>query len=864
MIPKKISLDKLVSSPYHKNLMTMFKKDDFLILINQLSNLLKNFTKMLKNNISLKKEAISFIDSSTNYAYSIVNNIINHNYSFDQLKSLNETLIKIKEKSNDNKINILNEEQNLILFLEQIDKLFKTITNKQKMKIKNYVSNTYKTNSNSPNIRLNKYNLGNSYNFSRSNNSKRNNSQENQENSIIRKKFNIITFKRNKNSTKNSESKNLKSEINSIKSTNLFNERNSLTDYNTPTYITKSSYNSEVTKYNKIKNTYFNNKNLILKYESLKKKNSQYQENIQRLNKLIDNYKNIIGLLSKNKSNKEIIYKNKQITLLSQENDKLKKNLEIFNNFNQQRIKYRNIKKKVLHSISDNSQIGDTDANNTSYSFNNADLIHNNYLMNLKRKEKEIRLLKHEKIELEKFIKSHIERGELIEKEKSMIKNEFKKNNLMIKELENEINKLNKELKNEINKNEDLNSLCQNQKIKFEYEISIINDKRAELSKLIANKNNEIIKLQKELVIKNKEFEDYKLTIKKKIENNGNIKKVIIHYENIINEKNKKEFELNNKINNVKKENDILQNQNEKNKNKIKELNKIMNQYEKELSKKNEEINKIQIINNNKININNMSKVDDTDKEKNNNEFNILKEQYQFIKNENNNLKEEIKKLKDENEGLKEFTFKIKEKEEKITEKNIIYKDKIFSLQKENDTYKQYFTDRNIDISMPTHDMNKKKSKNEENSINLLNELNEAQKEINILKKKNEQLFTELESKKFEKQFGDNYSEGNIVSNYEEEFDLKKMAKGAKDKNRSQDINIDYPGAQQVKEKYRELDFYYNSLEELVKKLLLNCTYSNKNKVYITELCKIVGFEDDVINKIVNNKSKKGILNVFG
>ena len=50
------------------------------------------------------------------------------------------------------------------------------------------------------------------------------------------------------------------------------------------------------------------------------------------------------------------------------------------------------------------------------------------------------------------------------------------------------------------------------------------------------------------------------------------------------------------------------------------------------------------------------------------------------------------------------------------------------------------------------------------------------------------------------------------------------MAKGAMDKNRSQDINIDYPGAQQVKEKYREFDFYYNSLEDLVKKLLLNST----------------------------------------
>ena len=90
------------------------------------------------------------------------------------------------------------------------------------------------------------------------------------------------------------------------------------------------------------------------------------------------------------------------------------------------------------------------------------------------------------------------------------------------------------------------------------------------------------------------------------------------------------------------------------------------------------------------------------------------------------------------------------------------------------------------------------------------------------------------------------------------------MAKGAMEKNRSQDINIDYPGAQQVKEKYRELDFYYNSLEDLVKKLLLNSTCTNKNKVYVSELCKIVGFDEDVSNKIINNKSKKGLLNMFG
>ena len=177
--------------------------------------------------------------------------------------------------------------------------------------------------------------------------------------------------------------------------------------------------------------------------------------------------------------------------------------------------------------------------------------------------------------------------------------------------------------------------------------------------------------------------------------------------------------------------------------------------------------------------------------------------------------------------------------------------------------YKKYFTDKKIDMQ---NDQNKKEIKEENNDINnnnLLIELNNAKQEINSLKKKNEELFKELESRKFVNQYCEYFSEGKIISNYEEEFDLKKMAKGAKDKNRSQDINIDYPGAQQVKEKYRELDFYYNSLEELVKKLLLNCTCTNKNKKYITELCKIVGFEEDVTSEIINNKSKKGI-DIFG
>ena len=89
------------------------------------------------------------------------------------------------------------------------------------------------------------------------------------------------------------------------------------------------------------------------------------------------------------------------------------------------------------------------------------------------------------------------------------------------------------------------------------------------------------------------------------------------------------------------------------------------------------------------------------------------------------------------------------------------------------------------------------------------------------------------------------------------------MAKGAKEKNRSQDINIDYPGIQNIKEKYRELYFYYNSLENLVKKLLTTIQVNSKNKTYVSEICKIVGFDLETTNKILNNKNKNLLLGLF-
>ena len=884
MQPKKISPEtKRFPSPFNKSLLQIYKRDELITLLNKFSVIYKNFIKILKNNISKNKEDISIIDNNANYSHNIVNNIINHNYSFAQLKSLNESLSKIKEINNNNKISLLNEEQNILLFLEQSDKLFKMILKKQKLNlqkriINNSISHSPNNTYNNTVIPLNKFIKQNDINPNLLkdlyNTTKRNKSAGNSDNS---KKKNKIVRIQNTSTNLNNINNIFFSykDLDNNKTNKQIKKKSNLTP---PVYKAQSTFNMEINNNDIIKAHNYNScinrisptklisdyNTLFKKYELIKSHDLINIKNIQNLNKEIANYKKLIDLFSKNKLNEEINIKNKKINLLTQEIETLKKQLE--NKANKNTMQHRKTNKKMmLENISDNLEGLSTDPNNnTSNSFNFTDNV-KNFRMNLIQKEKQIKMLKNEKLKLEKYIKEQnefINKGKILQKENNIFKaklnNSITEYNDKINELERKIHILNEQLKKEINKNEELNVLFQKQKIKFEYEISLINDKRAELSKLLANKNNEIIKLQKEMVVKNKEFEEYKLSTKKNSDINEYLGK-LKYYENIIHEKNKIELDLNNKINIMKNDNEKIIQQNEKRKNEIIELNKTIIQYKDELSKKNDEINKIQIINNNKININNMQKINIAK----DNELNKLKNENKELKNLCNNLNEEIKKLKDENEGLKEFVFKIKEKEEKFLDKFQNQNEKISLLQKENEIYKQYFSEKNM--VMPPQDLNKKQIKNHEGdkNINILSELNDAKKEIIILKKKNEQLFNELESKKFENQYRDNFSEGKIISNYEEEFDLKKMAKGAKDKNRSQDINIDYPGAQQVKEKYRELDFYYNSLEELVKKLLLNCTCTNKNKVYISELCKIVGFEDDVTYKIVNNKSKKGI-NIYG
>ena len=304
--------------------------------------------------------------------------------------------------------------------------------------------------------------------------------------------------------------------------------------------------------------------------------------------------------------------------------------------------------------------------------------------------------------------------------------------------------------------------------------------------------------------------------------------KKILYFENLNNNKNNiKEDEENKKLNmeieNLRKENLSLKSNNEKLNN---QLADFMNSNNKKNNKsQNESIEEL------KRQLMNLQ----TDKEKDENEIKLLKKENDKMTNQivrlSTSLPEEYNELQKQYNDLQ------------IKYKNIL-KSKSGSIKVENNT-------------IEGTSQNNSAKKNDET----LNELNKAKKEIEQIKKKNLELVKQLEEKEINKCY-DNKSEEN-VSNFEEEFDLRKMAKGAKEKNRSQDINIDYPGIQAIKEKYRELDFYYNSLEGLVKKLLLTIQCTPKNKTYVTELCKIVGFDLDTTNKILTNKNKKLLLGLF-
>ena len=278
-----------------------------------------------------------------------------------------------------------------------------------------------------------------------------------------------------------------------------------------------------------------------------------------------------------------------------------------------------------------------------------------------------------------------------------------------------------------------------------------------------------------------------------------------------------------------------------------------------------------------------------------------IKEKFINLKKELTKEKEEKKEIKEEKEKLKYENNKMKKKllelgikydlggEEINVSKNEIikeYDDKIENLEQKIKTYKealdicssQLFNSNNekkfeekiellikeknelqtkyFDLETKYKNEKEKKIVNSINSISINNINNST--EFLKLKEENEMLKNQIKKQnpsfsiiEIKKSNMSNKSQTDNNQYYQEEFNQNTMAKKAWRKNKSLDLEIDYPGIKVIKEKYEFLSLNYNNIVDLVRKLLNNIQVNNKNISYVEELRQKLYLNSKNINKII-------------
>ena len=614
---------------------------------------------------------------------------------------------------------------------------------------------------------------------------------------------------------------------------------------------------------------------------------TQYKSQIVKL-KDENNYLKVNSAYSVKNSNTFSEYDkslNSKLSTLMKENKQLKESIEemkmrnLKNGFKNNSEQNLNSKKNINNNIDNQTQKSEIDELKNKMAVlqkyfskkqaENKDL--NNQLNILKKKlVEEKKILSNKNLELSQNLIN--KQNELI----SLQKENYNKNN-EITNLKGVISQRNSDNAAHISKDEH-EKIISNLKSKIkELESNIEKNKNIQLEKyqqlsslqneltekdvLIQEQNNNLEQIKTQLFsleVENKNLLNTIETLNKTISSKENDDNIIN-----LNEQLKEQKNLNNNLNDeltkIKNDNELLKNKvissekkisllkvnsdmNEEQSNSIEQLKGEIQSLKFENEKLNYQYNQL------KENLG----IDGEDKfNKQNQEIEGLKQLIQKLQKEREKGDSEISNIKRENEKMKNQIIRLSEtlpNEYNELQKQYQALEIKYKLLKKN----------NPNINTPN------KSKTEDKQVEKLSqEVTDLKKEIEQLKKKNNELIAQLEDKEIKKNFYDNRSEDANKSNYEEEFDLRKMAKGARDKNRSQDINIDYPGIQTYKEKIRELEFYYNSLETLVKKLLLTIQCTPKNKTYVTELCRMVGFDLEMTNKIVTNKNKNSIFGLF-
>ena len=788
-----------MKSPINKEIVNKIYDEEFVSLINSLNESIKEYYKVSKNNII---EANNILDSYQQQAQ-IINNLIleiNNTSSYEKLDELFDLTRKTLEVIIQMKMNSNSNNKNLAMFFDDAKILFKSMKAKRKEKLIEANNDINKQiNQPSSDSYMGSFNSENKFN-----------------NRLEDNYFNI-----NNNLNINNNNDILLKNINAIYS-RVIKILNNFSIYN---YVISKVDFEESNKYNNLQNS------LKKELENLfifLKKNLNQGKSLAQTKSCVDINENTKYKRSKSKPHDNELEKLKMIN----ESNK-KKLLELNNQLNF----YKN-KVKELEMRNNSMIIKLKNFEQTKFGFQN----NNNDVYNeLNKKDMQI-------LNLQKQLKV------------------FQMNE---NSLNAQINNLNDQFTQKINE--------------YEYE-------RANLSQTVLSQKKTISNLQNNLNMKQKELENLKESTFKGNNNNYDLDKKLEIMNMELKEKQSKINALIQDIKNYQRKEMINQEQ-------IENMNNNIFNYEKIIKEKDDLINNNYKDNNDvfKIKLENEKLKKQIEELKNSNNNNYLQNQkmingninsYEMPNNQEYTTK--INELTQENQELKQSLSLINESKTKLelelSKKNDElegYKQVIFKLQNkleqnndiEEELKKRLNTERNADALHTKTEMNLREQNQSNKNLNksfempkdaniqlmnkYLGQLNEAERKISLLQNKNKELQFKLDEKQVEREFSGYRTEDYNFSNYEEEFDLKKMVNGAREKNRSEDINIDYPGVQSVKDKYKELLQNMHLLEEQVKILISNINITNKIKPQISQICQLMRIKAENIQAIIAGKDKK-------
>ena len=788
-----------IKSPINKEIVNKIYDEEFVSLINSLNESIKEYYKVSKNNII---EANNILDSYQQQAQ-IINNLIleiNNTSSYEKLDELFDLTRKTLEVIIQMKMNSNSNNKNLAMFFDDAKILFKSMKAKRKEKLIEANNDINKQiNQPSSDSYMGSFNSENKFN-----------------NRLDDNYFNI-----NNNLNINNNNDILLKNINAIYS-RVIKILNNFSVYN---YVISKVDFEESNKYNNLQNS------LKKELENLfifLKKNLNQGKSLAQTKSCVDINENTKFKRSKSKPHDNELEKLKMIN----ESNK-KKLLELNNQLNF----YKN-KVKELEMRNNSMIIKLKNFEQTKFGFQN----NNNDVYNeLNKKDMQI-------LNLQKQLKV------------------FQMNE---NSLNAQINNLNDQFTQKINE--------------YEYE-------RANLSQTVLSQKKTISNLQNNLNMKQKELENLKESTFKGNNNNYDLDKKLEIMNMELKEKQSKINALIQDIKNYQRKEMINQEQ-------IENMNNNIFNYEKIIKEKDDLINNNYKDNNDvfKIKLENEKLKKQIEELKNSNNNNYLQNQkmingninsYEMPNNQEYTTK--INELTQENQELKQSLSLINESKTKLelelSKKNDElegYKQVIFKLQNkleqnndlEEELKKRLNTESNVNALNTKTEMNLREQNQSNKNLNksfempkdaniqlmnkYLGQLNEAERKISLLQNKNKELQFKLDEKQVEREFSGYRTEDYNFSNYEEEFDLKKMVNGAREKNRSEDINIDYPGVQSVKDKYKELLQNMHLLEEQVKILISNINITNKIKPQISQICQLMRIKAENIQAIIAGKDKK-------